>query len=119
MQSASKCWSTSISIHALRGEGDIISRRWLDGVKQISIHALRGEGDSSAIIPASRKPSFQSTPSVGRATPAPSKTTWAMIISIHALRGEGDLEQKSKEAIKTNISIHALRGEGDCWRICR
>ena len=56
-----------ISIHALRGEGDrysVLSARAMF----ISIHALRGEGDyecdQTYILPSS----FQSTPSVGRAT---------------------------------------------------
>ena len=79
-----------ISIHALRGEGD---HRELDGQlrdKDISIHALRGEGDCKSPTetgrgkhfnprppwggrqkcPSARRScqSFQSTPSVGRAT---------------------------------------------------
>ena len=34
-----------ISIHALRGEGDIVREKY-DGIRaDISIHALRGEGD--------------------------------------------------------------------------
>ena len=56
-----------ISIHALRGEGDL---RFvpLAVYQLISIHALRGEGDFLASgIKQSR-----------------------LIISIHALRGEGD-----------------------------
>ena len=55
-----------ISIHALRGEGDQ-NRVLLDWQLRISIHALRGEGDASLIVPL-RLLTFQSTPSVGRAT---------------------------------------------------
>ena len=59
--------SVSISIHALRGEGDKIGRE-IGKYIGISIHALRGEGDvpirRDCFIPLA----FQSTPSVGRAT---------------------------------------------------
>ena len=63
-------WNTkrlnSISIHALRGEGDIIiDERCTKTI--ISIHALRGEGDD--IVEAIHA---------------------VQTISIHALRGEGD-----------------------------
>ena len=56
-----------ISIHALRGEGDVD----LECIRLpfiISIHALRGEGDASAYA----------------------LDLKAAHISIHALRGEGD-----------------------------
>ena len=55
-----------ISIHALRGEGDICFKISYNK-EDISIHALRGEGDAAA----------------------PKRIT-RIIISIHALRGEGD-----------------------------
>ena len=62
-----KMYGLTISIHALRGEGDDSLNNDVAALN-ISIHALRGEGDSSN----SRKPLtkilFQSTPSVGRAT---------------------------------------------------
>ena len=80
-----------ISIHALRGEGDVqlgkLLKRLADfnprppwGGRQsdvgelpgdiiISIHALRGEGDTSTDSKDSNTNQFQSTPSVGRATP--------------------------------------------------
>ena len=70
----------------------------------ISIHALRGEGDRLAKLRFLRTITFQSTPSVGRAT----------TISIHALRGEGD-NRRTTEIASTAISIHALRGEGDIY----
>ena len=102
-----------ISIHALRGEGDLaikVVRKF--GIK-ISIHALRGEGDANALnvsipwlifqstpsvgratilraITDEPSESFQSTPSVGRATKINSTCIAEIIISIHALRGEGD-----------------------------
>ena len=59
--------SVSISIHALRGEGDKIGRE-IGKYIGISIHALRGEGDAIANYYGIKKKAFQSTPSVGRAT---------------------------------------------------
>ena len=38
--------SRSISIHALREEGDVLMRELAIRIKDISIHALREEGDS-------------------------------------------------------------------------
>ena len=35
----------TISIHALRGEGDTLQPRAYAALDRISIHALRGEGD--------------------------------------------------------------------------
>ena len=57
-----------ISIHALRGEGDARLDREYVPNKSISIHALRGEGDEGRAEKISKTKSFQSTPSVGRAT---------------------------------------------------
>ena len=84
--------NTTISIHALRGEGDETETE-ITQVWTISIHALRGEGDK--VKAAFRISSF---------------------ISIHALRGEGDwLRPLLKLALI--ISIHALRGEGDAAKV--
>ena len=102
----------NISIHALRGEGDYNEPSSHYIVNPISIHALRGEGDipiatfrndDSNFNPrppwGGRLPKytsfcilsiFQSTPSVGRATPAVDVQKIKHGISIHALRGEGD-----------------------------
>ena len=56
----------------------------------ISIHALREEGDPN-MSGASRFSSlFQSTPSARRATQAIMQGVYNHIISIHALREEGD-----------------------------
>ena len=56
-----------ISIHALRGEGDVKVPSG-GGIAFISIHALRGEGDAKKYT----------------------KIYVGKLISIHALRGEGD-----------------------------
>ena len=57
-----------ISIHALRGEGDNTAVNMMYSDYYISIHALRGEGDVLSALGAFSPLSFQSTPSVGRAT---------------------------------------------------
>ena len=57
----------------------------------ISIHALRGEGDQVSRRREEINKIFQSTPSVGRATLGISDDGEALGISIHALRGEGDI----------------------------
>ena len=84
------CSLCFISIHALRGEGDVVSFL-LCSLCFISIHALRGEGDDDTVareviegkyfnprppwggrlnqlIRSALGDIFQSTPSVGRAT---------------------------------------------------
>ena len=60
----------TISIHALRGEGDGFGRT-VNHNRAISIHALRGEGDSLCRDTYYQSLKFQSTPSVGRATRLP------------------------------------------------
>ena len=59
------------------------------------------------------RPSFQSTPSVGRATMFFAAYFASRRISIHALRGEGDQIAVIRFGQQVEISIHALRGEGD------
>ena len=102
----------SISIHALRAEGD---QHYANMITQdeISIHALRAEGDAASywmrthgndFYPrppcggrryksSSANPvlSFLSTPSVRRATSGSGSASTCRPISIHALRAEGDL----------------------------
>ena len=68
----------------------------------ISIHALREEGDlRSATVLASHSP-FLSTPSARRATSCPKDGRLATCISIHALREEGDV---SRSGCGTSIEI--------------
>ena len=103
---------TTISIHALRGEGDSTRRllpkvlllfqstpsvgratflaAFSKNVSAISIHALRGEGDDIVTDCYIKAKPFQSTPSVGRATCVGVISKDVISISIHALRGEGD-----------------------------
>ena len=57
----------SISIHALREEGDQIERT-VRKLKRISIHALREEGDTRSYGVKEEHEVFLSTPSARRAT---------------------------------------------------
>ena len=57
----------------------------------ISIHALREEGDDIDEINTHIHKLFLSTPSARRATQSREKALQNQIISIHALREEGDL----------------------------
>ena len=80
--------------------------------KTISIHALREEGDENKVQENSTKLIFLSTPSARRATGNLSNLAAYHLISIHALREEGDLIVPTKINLQA-ISIHALREEGD------
>ena len=100
-----------ISIHALRGEGD--ESRAVCGLDvKISIHALRGEGDATANFSKPQTTTFQSTPSVGRAT----RTACAGLRNhlFQSTPSVGRATMKSSLMLSfPRISIHALRGEGD------
>ena len=100
----------------------------------ISIHALREEGDARCLICECREryfyprpprggrltPSpqidadflFLSTPSARRATVRRQRRWPKSFISIHALREEGDPKERRQHPARW-ISIHALREEGD------
>ena len=80
---------TPVSIHAFRGEGDLLAlRRFLQVA--VSIHAFRGEGDRAAVNANSFDVVFQSTPSGGKATCEAEIFEYPDLVSIHAFRGEGD-----------------------------
>ena len=80
----------SISIHALREEGDSNVLLVLDARFWISIHALREEGDSTSVGCVTFWFLFLSTPSARRATNVLLVLDARFWISIHALREEGD-----------------------------
>ena len=123
-----------VSIHAFRGEGDVVARVIAVDDEEVSIHAFRGEGDSGMCcgpstamcfnprLPGGRRPctaptlgssgEFQSTPSGGKATLALPGAPLEMGVSIHAFRGEGD-EAAVAVGEAVEVSIHAFRGEGD------
>ena len=126
--------SSTISIHALREEGDQ-RQRLHRRRRHISIHALREEGDDGQQLvqvvrvdfyprpPRGGRLSswssdladiiFLSTPSARRATPQAVRGHGGHQISIHALREEGDDAIGERQDVKRLISIHALREEGD------
>ena len=101
-----------ISIHALRGEGDTDVKCKVIAGGEISIHALRGEGDAWSGYIRNKKKKFQSTPSVGRATP-----TTECIACRDIFQSTPSVGRATRPAAQTyafwRISIHALRGEGD------
>ena len=126
----------SISIHALREEGDI---HWRAAHRHqcISIHALREEGDTTTLPSASRcwkflsTPSarratynfhhttqnklFLSTPSARRATISPAKRACTMGYFYPRPPRGGRLEDLYNALLQQDISIHALREEGDLF----
>ena len=80
--------------------------------QSISIHALREEGDSSRLLPDNCASNFYPRPPRG-GRPMPCVLRRASCpISIHALREEGDTASPSAR-MTLRISIHALREEGD------
>ena len=102
----------SISIHALREEGD---EAWAEyRMKPNNFYPRPPRGGRPELILQTRAPGqFLSTPSARRAT-------WYIIvivckrhISIHALREEGDGIRSPSFIVVSKISIHALREEGD------
>ena len=79
----------------------------------ISIHALREEGDGADLVTGMANGIFLSTPSVRRATGKAPFFQLVTAISIHALREEGDVHERKLGSGLCQISIHALREEGD------
>ena len=76
----------------------------------ISIHALREEGDSSTKEVSSMAAKFLSTPSARRATSAMVLFTIFSIISIHALREEGDSPAPGMSCTQHNFYPRPPRG---------
>ena len=136
-----KAWEgkASISIHALREEGDknivtcnvletdkflstpsarratkIWSDRW--SLYSISIHALREEGDTLRHSPSKLGWHFYPRPPRGGRPARQRRADRCAYISIHALREEGDSMVEDLPEGWTDISIHALREEGDQQR---
>ena len=138
-----KLRNLTISIHALREEGDplCLLHRHREGEFLSTPSARRATQRCDTIYraeddfyprpprggrPLSSRPyrsatKFLSTPSARRATRDPRRRSGGPGISIHALREEGDMVAEiSKDRV--TISIHALREEGDfscCDRLTR
>ena len=105
----------------------------------ISIHALREEGDEFSLPVCVDVEEFLSTPSARRATSGTGRRGGMRRISIHALREEGDMPtggsrdtrddfyprpprggrrlRVSRAGYPREISIHALREEGDSMHL--
>ena len=84
----------------------------------ISIHALRGEGDVRLYCECVSKCYFNPRPPWGGRPAQTAFLSSTACISIHALRGEGD-DDDSVISVVATISIHALRGEGDLESIIK
>ena len=129
------CWQSRSRFLSTPSARRATRRSW-QGVqlRSISIHALREEGDDKHALvikllkiflstPSARRATrrevalnvrkkFLSTPSARRATIISSIIVLPLSISIHALREEGD-RRRLEVARHEAISIHALREEGD------
>ena len=105
------CLFAGISIHALRVEGDRLTR--LQAAQQTLFLSTPSGWRATSSASVSPSPSkFLSTPSGWRATFIRRPTGICFDISIHALRVEGD--NAVPDAFQQRkISIHALRVEGD------
>ena len=105
----------TISIHALREEGDIGNSVPLSLQVKISIHALREEGDLYILDGHGASKVFLSTPSARRATIAYAQgISQVLFLSTPSARRA---TKHSRHAGRNgSISIHALREEGDSTR---
>ena len=81
----------------------------------ISIHALREEGDYTDVQKFLKRLNFYPRPPRGGRPNTSTSTSGSITISIHALREEGDIFGLGNICAGV-ISIHALREEGDVRR---
>ena len=127
--------SISISIHALREEGDSLSEaitklkadfyprpprggRLIKAIdaylaKAISIHALREEGDLRECSSRERRCRFLSTPSARRATSSTTMRSFWLKLFLSTPSARRATAEHDKPLATKGISIHALREEGD------
>ena len=127
----------TISIHALRVEGDQDTSVSVSGNWRISIHALRVEGDFAPCMPRKRRPYFYPRPPGGgrqalfRLLPGrtdfyPRPPGGGRQALFRLLPGRTDFYPRppgggrpfgvKRNIVKVRISIHALRVEGDLER---
>ena len=107
---------STISIHALREEGDSGSFRMPYPTGTISIHALREEGDGTTSSTLWARFRFLSTPSVRRAT----RIVFSIFRLILFLSTPSVRRATLRKAVAVQqyyISIHALREEGDSFAL--
>ena len=98
----------SISIHALREEGDLPMRAYAM-IWQISIHALREEGDKVYFHFFDFAQYFYPRPPRGGRRLVRHSLGRHPEISIHALREEGDSKNRDKISIFKQIIQHSAR----------
>ena len=101
-----------VSIHAFRGEGDVVVRPG-DAELAVSIHAFRGEGDRRRAALTLHVLGFNPRLPGGRRRAGGDGGAEPDGVSIHAFRGEGDLVVFGNPDAVDLVSIHAFRGEGD------
>ena len=80
--------------------------------RSISIHALREEGDLRTACLSTTRTYFYPRPPRGGRRDGDHLAAVIVAISIHALREEGDHAKRTRQQ-REPISIHALREEGD------
>ena len=101
-----------VSIHAFRGEGDVVDPKGTN--EQVGFNPrLPGGRRQQQRRRRIRLIEFQSTPSGGKATFCPYRSARSQAVSIHAFRGEGDRWAYVMAHCFIYVSIHAFRGEGD------
>ena len=99
----------SISIHALREEGDVSSLE--DATSSIiSIHALREEGDPAKRLGGSAPKNFNPRPPRGGRHGIRHLREVKLWISIHALREEGDPTASETKPAAINFNPRPPRG---------
>ena len=104
---------TRISIHALRGEGDMVASNEYENDPDFYPRPPWG-GRPVFVRLARLYNNFYPRPPWGGRPALPADVCSMVEISIHALRGEGDGGDPPGAQAEV-ISIHALRGEGDSW----
>ena len=119
---ATSCSSTAvpdltISIHALREEGDCLQAFPFAAHKNFYPRPPRG-GRHTEWYKSKGGKEFLSTPSARRATKAARLTSRATRISIHALREEGDAASASSSAIWANFYPRPPRGGRHAVQLC-
>ena len=102
----------SISIHALREEGDRVQRRGGPGGRNFYPRPPRG-GRRGRIARESSSTVFLSTPSARRATSCAAAEAWRLTAFLSTPSARRATTTVSCSAVGTKISIHALREEGD------
>ena len=109
----------SISIHALREEGDLIFGRGQNKTNTISIHALREEGDLHTASLRPPQSDFYPRPPRGGRPPASGR--WRRERGYFYPRPpRGGRRQHQDDGDGSgDISIHALREEGDMDTLAR